>query len=201
VKTFRREFKEVKNYWYAIERAAVTCVKERRATSCGHVMFDMVNGSKDITIDGQVMRVGGEFLRMKLPSGRYLHYFKPRIQPVKMPWTTDDGKPAFKDSLTYEGVDDKKQWVRMSTHPGKITENADQAIARDLLVHGMRLARWKHKLDIRLHVHDQNLALVREDQASEALEIMNACMEESPDWATGLPLGSAGFTSKVFKKD
>jgi DNA polymerase len=203
VATFRREFKEVKDYWYAIERAALTCVRERRATSCGHVMFDLVDGKKEFDFGdgGPTLTVGGEFLRMKLPSGRYLHYFRPRIQPTKMPWKDDQGKTVFKDSLTYEGVNDKKQWVRMSTHPGKLTENADQAISRDLLVHGMKLARWRHKLDIRLHVHDQNLALVRKEQADEALEILRECMEDSPEWAGGLPLGSAGFTSTVFKKD
>ena len=201
VKTFRREFKEVKDYWYAIERAAVTCVRERRTTSCGHVVFDMEEGEVEIDVNGQKMKVGGNFMRMKLPSGRYLHYYRPSIQPTKMPWKDDQGKAVYRESLTYEGVNDKKQWARMSTHPGKLTENADQAISRDLLVHGMKLARWGHGLDIRLHVHDQNLALVKEDQAEEALKIMNACMETPPDWAVGLPLGSAGFISQVFKKD
>lgn len=201
VSTFRREFKEVKDFWYAIERAATTCVRENRSTSCGFIMFDMAEGESTVEINGVLRKVGGPFLRMKLPSGRYLHYFKPAIRPTKMPWKDDKGKDVYKDSLQYEGVNDKKQWVRIHTHPGKLTENADQAISRDLLVHGMKMARWEYGLDIRLHVHDQNLALVKEEQAEEALAIMNKCMETPPEWAVGLPLGSAGFTSKVFKKD
>ena len=185
VDTFRREFEEVKEYWYTIERAAIKCVQEKRTTVAGPVSFDL----------------SGDFLRMSLPSGRYLHYYKPLIEPVKMPWKDRRGGPVWKDSLTYEGVDDKKRWMRMSTHPGKLTENGDQAISRDLLVHGMRIARWDYGLDIRLHVHDQNIALAADAEANEALEILIQAMGVQPDWAEGLPLGSAGFTSPVFKKD
>lgn len=184
VKTFRREFSEVKDFWYEIERAAIRCVKTRTVQGCGHVTFDMK----------------GDFLRMQLPSGRYLHYFKPDIRKTKMPWKNDDGSTAYKMSLTYEGQNDKKQWVRMPTHPGKLTENADQAISRDLLAHGMKLAN-KRGIDIRLHVHDQIVGLVREDEAEKALECLRECMGDPPKWAKGLPLGSAGFISKVFKKD
>lgn len=88
----------------------------------------------------------------------------------------------------------------MSTHPGKLTENADQAISRDLLVHGMRLAH-QEGLSIRIHVHDQLVALVRENEADRKLQILKDCMQAQPSWAKGLPLGSAGFLSKIFTKD
>ncbi|ARB05709.1 DNA polymerase [Synechococcus virus S-ESS1] len=107
----------------------------------------------------------------------------------------------MKDTITYMGLNDRKQWVRQQTHPGKITENVDQAISRDLLAHGMMLAHKRHNMDIRLHVHDQIVALTDEDRADADLAILIACMEEKPKWAPDLPLGSAGFTTKVFKKD
>lgn len=184
VDVFRKEFKEVKDYWYAIERAARLCIKTGQTTGCGHVSFDLK----------------GQFMRMRLPSGRFLHYYKPRLQKTKMPWKEKDGSPAYKMAITYEGQNDKKQWFRQSTHPGKLTENADQAISRDLLAHGMVLAK-KRGLDMRLHVHDQIIGLVKIDHAEAALETLIECMEEVPSWARGLPLGSAGFTTKVFKKD
>ena len=183
VAVFRREFKEVKDYWYAIERAAIKCVKTGQTTGCGVVSFDIY----------------GDFLRMRLPSGRHLHYYKPLMQKTKMPWKNDDGSPAYKMSLTYMSQE-KHQWKRVSTHPGKLTENADQAISRDLLAHGMVLAD-KRGLDMRLHVHDQIVGLVKEDRAEQDLAILMECMEDQPSWAKGLPLGSAGFTTKVFKKD
>lgn len=179
VETFRREFKEVKDYWYDIERECKTCVKYGETVEFDHLTFDMTDD---------------DFLRMRLPSGRHLHYYKPRLQKKMMPW----GKEKLQ--ITYEGVNDKKQWVRMGTHPGKLTENADQAISRDLLMHGMKLA-LENGLDVRLHVHDQNVALVREETADKDLELLQQCMEDRPSWAPDLPLGSGGFTSKVFKKD
>jgi DNA polymerase len=102
--------------------------------------------------------------------------------------------------ITYEGLNDRKQWVRQHTTPGKVTENADQATSRDLLVHGMKLAA-KRGIDIRLHVHDQIVGLGTASRKDRDLQILIDCMEESPWWAEGLPLGSEGFTTKVFMKD
>jgi len=102
--------------------------------------------------------------------------------------------------ITYEGLNDRKQWVRQHTTPGKVTENADQATSRDLLVHGIKLAK-KRGINVRLHVHDQIVGLTPESRKDKDLETLIECMEESPWWAAGLPLGSNGFTTKVFMKD
>ena len=179
VKTFRREFSEVKDYWYGIERAAKKAIRTGRRVIYDQIAFD----------------IRGDFLRMELPSGRFLHYYKPRIEKRKAPWGD------MKDTITYMGVDDRKQFVRLTTHPGKLTENADQAISRDLLAHGMMLAHRRYGLDIRLHVHDQIIAVADEDKADTQLAQLIECMEEPPVWAHDCPLGSAGFHSTVFKKD
>ena len=179
VETFRREFSEVKDYWYGIERAAKRCIRTGERVPFDQIAFDMK----------------GPFLRMELPSGRFLHYYKPRVEKKMAPW----GK--MKDTITYMGMSENKQWVRLTTHPGKLTENADQAISRDLLAHGMMLAHKRYHLDIRLHVHDQIIALADEDKADVALAQLIECMEEPPVWAHDCPLGSAGFVSSVFKKD
>ena len=178
VDTFRREFEEVKDYWYGIERAAKKCIRTGRRVDFGHIYFDRK----------------GPFMRMGLPSGRHLHYCRPRIEDVKAPWG------EIKPTITYESQNDRKQWVRETTHPGKLTENADQAISRDLLAHGMRLAD-RRGLDLRIHVHDQLVGLVPEDEAEAKLKVLIECMEEQPRWAKDLPLGSNGFISKVFTKD
>lgn len=178
VETFRREFSEVKDYWYGIEKAAKQCIRSGKAIEFGHIRFDRK----------------GPFMRMILPSGRALHYCRPRIEDVRAPWG------EIKPTITYESQNDRKQWVREPTHPGKLTENADQAIARDLLAHGMKLA-YQRGLDTRLHVHDQIVPVALEDEAEAKLKILIECMEEQPKWAKGLPLGSNGFISKVFMKD
>jgi DNA polymerase len=182
VDTFRREFSEVKDYWYGIERAAKKAIRtsrpQRFGTGYGVVTFDMK----------------GPMMRMKLPSGRCLHYVRPRLEQVKAPWG------EMKETITYEGLNDRKQWVRQSTHPGKLTENADQAISRDLLAHSLKLAD-RRGLDLRIHVHDQGVALALSEKASNALDILGECMNEPPKWAPDMPLGSAGLVTKVWKKD
>jgi DNA polymerase len=182
VEVFRREFEEVKEYWYGIERAAKKAITTGRAIKYGQ-------GFGAVTFD-----MHGPFLRMRLPSGRCLHYCRPRIEPQKTPWG------EVRDTITYEGLNDRKQWVRQPTHPGKLTENADQAIARDLLAHSMLLCD-RRGLDLRIHVHDQAVALALEGNASNELEIMRECMETPPKWGPDMPLGSAGFITKVWMKD
>lgn len=103
-------------------------------------------------------------------------------------------------SLTYEGLDERSQWNRISTHPGKVVENADQATARDILAHGMRLAD-RRGVPIAFHVHDQIIGLAREDDADRLLRILIESMAERPGWAPDLPLHAAGHISKHFVKD
>lgn len=182
VKVWRETFSAVSDYdtgfWYSIQRAAMRCIRTGEPSECWPVTFDRK----------------GPFMRMILPSGRALHYCRPRIEDCKMPW--GDIKPA----ITYENLDDRNQWIRIQTHPGKLTENADQAISRDLLAHGIKLAK-KEGLDVRLHVHDQIVAMVPERQANWGLATLLDCMKEPPPWAPNMPLGAAGTINRYFVKD
>ena len=179
VDTFRREFVEVKNMWYDLERAMKRCIKTCQPTEYRMLRFEMKP----------------PFLRMVLPSGRALHYCRPRLEMVMTPWGEE------KLGITYEGMNDKNQWVRINTHGGKITENADQAMARDLLANAMYLAKLRYNMDIRLHVHDQAVAMPRIEVAERDLVLLQECLNETPRWAPDLPLGSAGFISPIFIKD
>lgn len=178
VQVWRDTFTDVVEYWYEIDKAARKCIRTGQPTRAGHIRFDR----------------SGPWMRMILPSGRALHYCRPALEQKRTPWG------EVRPTITYEGLNDKKQWVRVSTHPGKLVENADQAVSRDLLAHGMMLAH-RRGLDIRIHVHDQIVVLSPEYRASKDLEILQDCMRTVPKWAPGLPLGSAGFVSKIFVKD
>jgi hypothetical protein len=178
VKIWRETFTGVVDFWRRIDKAARRCIRTGQPQECGRLRFDR----------------SGPFMRMILPSGRALHYCRPRIENRKTPWG------ETRATITYEGLSDTNQWVRIATHPGKLTENAVQAIARDLLAHGMRLADVAG-IDIRLHVHDEILALALEDRAADTLRVLQDCMTTRPAWALDLPLGSAGTISRVFMKD
>ena len=185
VEVFRSTFEEVVDFWYGIESAAKKCVRTGQPVQFRMYTFDRK----------------GPFMRMRLPSGRFLHYFRPRLEEVETPWG------AMKMTLTYEGLNDRDQWTRINTHGGKLTENADQATSRDLLANGMKIARQRHKIDLRLHVHDQLVGLAPVGRSEEALAYLKAGMEELPVWGrrgaewVDLPLGSNGFVSKYFMKD
>jgi DNA polymerase len=106
----------------------------------------------------------------------------------------------MKATITNYQLNDKNQWVGVTTHPGKLTENADQAVARDLLANGIKHG-WNEGLDIRLHVHDQIVALEDEDRSEKSLKLLIDCMCRPAKWNRDLPLAAAGSISKVFIKD
>ena len=182
VTTFRETYEDVVESWKQIEKAAKRCVITGKMTEYHMIRFEMK----------------APFLIMRLPSGRPIHYCRPRIDTVKTPWG------AMREQITYEGQNDQNQWVRISTHGSKLIENADQAIARDLLGNALKLAYYRG-MDLRIHVHDQAVALAPEDEAEHQLQVLQECLGEPPEWSThegvALPLGSAGHISKIFKKD
>lgn len=178
VKTWRATFRDAVKFWKTIERAAIACVSQKRPTVAGPVKFF----------------VDGPFLRMRLPSGRCLSYLRPKLWETEMPW--GDTKLA----LHYEGKNEKGIWDIVQTHPGKLTENADQAIARDLLASGLMRARQKGLMTV-MHVHDQIVAMVRERDADRALRVLLECMGARPHWAPTIPMSAAGHISRFFLKD
>jgi len=169
VRVWRDTYKKAVKFWYDLQRAAFQCMRTKKEVSCGPVSFDRV----------------GPFLRMNLPSGRSLHYLRPKLEEVMAPWGD------WKLSLTYEGLNDKYQWDRISTHPGKLTENGDQAISRDILSSGMRKAA-NAGIPVVMHIHDQIVGLVKEEDADDALTTLVQCMTDRDPWMGTIPLKVAG---------
>lgn len=164
--------------WHGMEEAAINAVKRPgTVTSYGLINF----------------RMRGSFLFMQLPSGRLLTYPYPKIVQVKTPW----GK--MKDQLTYKGKDSKKQgkWGLQTTYGGKLTENAVQAIARDVLAYSMPKIEAAG-YPIVLHVHDELVSEVPEDFGS--VKEYEQIMSEVPPWAEGLPVVAAGWSGVHYRK-
>ena len=135
--------------------------------------------------DKKIMfKVEGDFLYMRLPSGRRLAYLHPRL----------DGS----GQVTFMGVDTyTRQWTRCKTYGGKLTENAVQAIARDLLLAGMfKLEEVGYR--IIGTVHDEVLTEIPETFGN--LEEASELMCTLPDWAEGIPVEAEGFRAKRYRK-
>ncbi|QII84202.1 DNA polymerase I [Bordetella hinzii] len=132
------------------------------------------------------LRRDGAWLRIRLPSGRFLCYPSPQID--------ENGK------LSYMGVHQyTRKWTRLYTYGGKLAENITQAIARDVLASSMA-AIEQAGFEIVLTVHDEVLTEAP-DTADYTPELLAQLMTDNPPWAEGLPLAAAGFEAYRYKKE
>ncbi len=139
---------------------------------------------------GEVYKAGrlklqrsGAWLRIRLPSGRFLSYPGVRID---------------NDTITYMGAQGRR-WARLKTYGGKLCENATQGLARDVLAANMA-AIEAAGYSIVLTVHDEIIAEAPDAPHFNAAHL-SALMSRPPAWANGLPLAAAGFESYRYRKD
>lgn len=127
---------------------------------------------------------------MTLPSGRSLCYRNAHI--------AKEGKTI---SIAYNGVVQiTKQWGEIFTFGGKLTENAVQAMARDILADLMyRLVNLGYM--IVAHVHDEVIIEVPKDSAEKDLIRILDQMTKPPTWCMDLPLKGDGYITPYYKKD
>ncbi len=135
------------------------------------------------------LRVDGAWMRMRLPSGRYLCYLQPKVKAQK------DGRLE----LSYMGVNQyTKQWGRIKTYGGKTFENATQAWARDVLTYHMPDIEERGYLPL-LTIHDELLTETPDSDDYTAEELGSMMSREIP-WAKGCPLSAAGFQTYQYRK-
>ncbi len=189
VKTFRTVYWEVAEMWQWLVDA------------CKHV----IEGGGTFTGYAVTISRDDQFMFITLPSGRRLHYYQPQVQPKTItildPETGEERKWET-EAVTYMGKHEETfKWWRISTHGGKITENIVQAIARDILAEGLRLAEADPLLELVGHVHDEAISLADEANAEEALRRQNEYLSRPVPWAPGLLLGAEGYIAKRYRKE
>jgi DNA polymerase len=130
----------------------------------------------------------GNWLRIKLPSGRYLNYPAPRIRT--------DGRYT---SRSFIGVDPyTKQWGRIFTYSGKDAENVCQGGCADILMDGL-LAADEAGYNPVLSVHDEGITEPPdEDKYND--KGLSKLLVESSLWADGMPMAAKGRTSYRYSK-
>lgn len=132
------------------------------------------------------VRRDGAWLRIRLPSGRYLCYVNPEV--------ADDGQ------ISYYGINQyTRQWSRIKTYGGKIIENCTQAFARDILCYNMPEIE-RQGFEIFLSVHDE-LLTTADDSPAYSVDRLSKIMATQPPWAQGIPLAAAGFEGLRYRKD
>ena len=171
VDAWRQSNPKIVQFWWDVDSAASTCVRERCVTETHGIRFFYQSG----------------MMFVLLPSGRHIVYVKPKM-----------GINRFgKESVTYEGVGTQKKWLRLESYGPKFVENIVQATARDILAEAM-LRLDAHGCKIVMHVHDE---AVIEAPADSSLEEICAVMGLAPKWANGLLLRADGYVCDFYKKD
>lgn len=207
VRTLRTSYREIPALWYALEEAVVACLQTNEPQTVNDL----------ITFERRK-----PYLAIRLPSGRRMYYHQPRLQTM---WFAKDPETGTVDalggegeataeerrregwtvysklSLTYMGrVQNGSGWYRLPTHGGKLVENIVQAAARDVLKVGL-LRADADGFDIVGHVHDEIITQAPIGDTYHTVERLRELMSAPIDWAPGLPLGAAGWSGPVYRKD
>lgn len=204
-KVFRTMYAEVVQAWYAINDAAVKCVRTgqpQRARA-----RDVETGEYNAVPLDVWFDIKAPFLRMRLPSGRHIYYLRPQVhtEVVKIKKGPKKGKTFLSDKVSYEGYDDKKRWKRIETRGAKFLENWVQAWARDIMAfHMLKTAKAKKfgELVFTLlgSVHDELITMVKTKYAKQAVAWIVGIMREKPPFHHGIVLDAEGFTAPYYQK-
>ena len=188
VKAFRELCPEIVNAWTQLENCVFQVIRTHRPVKW-----------KCLTIE-----YTKPFLTIKLPSGRKMYYFRPRIAERQMTVQSGPRKGEKYTTLNfqYEGKIEKSggsSWGKVFSHGGKLVENIVQALARDVLAEGMKKA---HRMGFKIvmHIHDEIVTEVAEDSPLTVADLIG-CMAAKLPWAPGLPLGAAGWSGYFYRKD
>jgi DNA polymerase len=170
VQMWRAAHPAIVNFWSELDQACKMAVrvanKEYRVGQ--HIVVDRV----------------GAWLRIKLPSGRYLNY---------------PGSRADDFTSSFLGVDPyTRQWKRLSTYSGKRAENIVQGIAADQMMDGLMAADEAGYNPI-LSVHDEAITEPPDDPRHND-EHLSELLVGASLWADGVPMAAKGFTAHRYRK-
>lgn len=159
--------------WYALQSAAIKAFSHPGTiTQVGKIRFVRKKST----------------LFMILPSGRKIFYNAPGLEENRF----------GKDGLFYRGINSvTRKWEKIHIYGGMWTENACQAIARDLLAAAIiRLENAGYR--IVLHVHDE--VVIEVDKTFGSEEKVHRIMCHLPTWAKGLPVDAEAFECERYTK-
>jgi len=124
----------------------------------------------------------GEDFKIEIPSGRTLNYFRCRHEPDGVTCATQKGSIR-----------------RTKMYGANLFQNSVQALARDCF--GFILKNlYDGAYDVVLHVHDEVVVEVEEENAEEIKNEIQKIMMTGPEWMKDVPLSSDAIISKEYTK-
>jgi len=177
IDAYRMQYKKIVRLWYRMGDLSIESVR---------------NKGTEIKINKHLSFCHkGDFLMMKLPSGRKLYFYKPKVESKETPWG------EMRDVVTTYGMNTyTRQWCRNKYIGANFFQSAVQAIARDLLVYAMFTVEAAGS-KIRMTVHDEILA---DRHPDISVEKFCELMCKKPLWAKGLPIQAEGWNGPRYRK-
>lgn len=162
-------------YWYALEKAAISAVRDPGGI---------------YSVGATAYKVVGRWLMCRLPSSRVIAYAYPSVVVGSFD----------REQVRFWGVDGyTRQWQPSQLYGGLLAENVTQATARDILaVAIMRLEAAGYP--VVMHVHDEVVCEVARDCAALSFERFMHLMCVLPQWASGLPVVADGWQGCRYRK-
>ena len=159
-----------------------------------HTAFDKGGpASRRIPVDVEIV---GNDRYVWLPSGRALVYHNCRREYVQPKDRNGKPLPYRRRAWVCDAVVGNGTQRRIVGGPTQV-ENIIQAIGRDLLTHALVNVERAGFRTV-THVHDE---IVTETTSGLTVERLSSLMCDLPDWAEGLPVEAAGYTTQRYRKD
>jgi len=171
VKAWRRANQKTMNFGGALEKAARAAI---------------LNPGKPYAARLIRFQRDGNWLRMRLPSGRVLVYPRPQVDKEGV--------------VSYAGVDAyTRGWKRITTYGGKLAENAVQAVSADVMFENELEHIEPAGYTLVLDVHDETVAETIDTEEYSGAKLAALLAKPRP-WAPGLPLVAAGHSTYRYRK-
>ena len=178
VKLFRDMYPEIPALWRRCENAMIGAIRTGEVQTVGVLKFGCVKPCRLAWI--------------QLPSGRRLHFVKPRLETEER-W---DG--TLRTTITHKDNLLGNIWGDNRTYGGAIVGVVTQAVARDIFGYGLLRAR-SAGFKFGALIHDEGVCC--ESDTALTHELLAECMTRKAPWVDDtLPLAAESFESIYYKK-
>ena len=172
IDAFRDKYKAVTAAWRACQNAAVGAIE---------------NPGTPYMAARAVFIVKGQYLWIRLPSGRRICYRTPWLTPGKEDWMGPQINFYGRDRYT-------RKWSKQTTYGGSLFQSITQGSARDVMADAM-LRMWDAGIDVRGTVHDEIIAY-----GEDLVDQMSEIMLELPEWCSDMPVAVDGWSGRNYRK-
>jgi DNA polymerase len=137
--------------------------------------------------------------KMGVPMNRVVRHAEQMAERQRKTLTGEPPESFTSPHLSFMGRHIiTKEWKRLGTHGGTLTENADQASSRDLLAEAMWRVDQHERFDLLLSIHDEVIA--EAPIGTMPVPEFEAMVSQVPPWAATMPVEAEGWCGPRLRK-